>query len=149
MTTDSGFSEGTGSAEGVSEERARRFYDRLRENLDSRVKRLGKVGELLLLVPDVFILLWRLANDPRVASNHKVLLGSGVAYYLFPLDVIPDFLGIGFLDDLMFGVYILNRLLSDIDEEILREHWSGDGDVLDMIRRVLGSADLLISKKFK
>lgn len=151
MTTDSGFSAGKDAIDAVgevSEERANRFYDRLRENLESRAARLGRLGEYLLLVPDVFILLWRLANDPRVGSNHKILLGSGVAYYFFPLDVIPDFLGVGFLDDLVFGVYILNRLLSNIDESIIREHWSGDGDVLEMIRKVLGSADQIVSTKF-
>lgn len=151
MTTESGFSAGSDAIDAVgdvSEERANRFYDRLRENLESRARKLGKLGEYLLLVPDVFILLWRLANDPRVGSNHKLLLGSGVAYYLFPLDVIPDFLGVGFLDDLVFGVYILNRLLRDIDESIIRDHWSGDGDVLDMIRKVLGSVDKLVPTKF-
>jgi len=149
MTTESEYPGRPAIAGNISEEKAKRFYDRLRENLGSRAKKFGKVGELLLLVPDVFILLWRLANDPRVSSNHKVLLGSGLAYYFFPLDVVPDFLGIGFVDDLIFGVYILNRLLQDVDEEILREHWSGEGDVLDMIRRVLGSADGFLSKKFK
>lgn len=151
MTTESGSSTGKDAIEAVgdvSEERANRFYDRLRENLESRAAKLGKLGEYLLLVPDVFILLWRLANDPRVGSNHKILLGSGIAYYLFPLDVIPDFLGVGLLDDLVFGVYILNRLLNDIDVSIVREHWSGDGDVLEMIRKVLGSVDKLLPTKF-
>lgn len=147
MTTGSDFSAGIEGGN-ISEERARRFYDRLRSGLDARVKRLGKMGEFVLLVPDVFILLWRLANDPRVASSHKVLLGSGLAYYLFPLDVIPDFLGIGFIDDLIFGVYIINRLLQDVDDSIVREHWSGEGDVLDMVKRVLGMADPFLSKRF-
>lgn len=151
MTTETGSSTGRDAIDvvgEVSEERANRFYDRLRENLQARAAKLGKLGEYLLLVPDVFILLWRLANDPRVASRHKILLGSGVAYFFFPLDVIPDFLAVGFLDDLVFGVFILNRLFSDIDESIIREHWSGEGDVLDMIHKVLGSADKLVSTKF-
>jgi len=52
---------------------------------------------------------------------------------------------IGFLDDLVFGVYILNKILLDTDEVILREHWSGGEDVLGMIRRVLNSADTLVA----
>ena len=84
----------------VSHEQAQRFYDRLRERVVSRVGE--KSASLLLLVPDVFLLLWRLLNDSRVNGANKVLLGSGVAYYFLPLDVVPElFLGpIGFVDDL-------------------------------------------------
>ena len=127
----------------VSDEQAERFYDRLRERIH------GKLGEkaagLLLLVPDVFLLLWRLVNDPRVTGSNKILLGSGIAYYFLPLDVIPElFLGpVGFVDDLIFGVYMLNKILSDTAPEILREHWSGSEDVLAMIQRVLDAADKL------
>jgi len=127
----------------VSNEQAERFYDRLRERIH------GKLGEkatgLLLLVPDVFLLLWRLVNDPRVTGSNKILLGSGIAYYFLPLDVIPElFLGpVGFIDDLIFGVYMLNKILSDTPPEILREHWSGSEDVLAMIQRVLDAADKL------
>lgn len=125
----------------VSQEQAQRFYDRLRERVASR---LGETpASLLLLVPDVFLLLWRLVTDPRVSGANKVLLGSGIAYYFLPLDVVPElFLGpIGFVDDLIIGVYMLNRILSDTDPEILREHWSGSEDVLKMIQRVLDAAD--------
>jgi uncharacterized membrane protein YkvA (DUF1232 family) len=126
---------------GVSEEQARRFYDRLRERVASRLGE--KPTSLLLLVPDVFLLLWRLLNDSRVNGANKVLLGSGIAYYFLPLDVVPElFLGpIGFVDDVIIGVYMLNRILADTDPAILREHWSGSEDVLKMIQRVLDTAD--------
>ena len=134
----------------VSQERVERFYDRLRQRihtyLESKGRVLGKTGDFLLLVPDFFILLWRVTNDPRTSGKDKVLLGSGIAYYFLPLDIVPELLigPIGFLDDLVFGVYILNKLLSDIDPAILREHWSGDEDVLQTIQRVLNSADNLV-----
>jgi uncharacterized membrane protein YkvA (DUF1232 family) len=136
----------------VSGERARRFYDRMRDNirtyLENRGTTAGTTAEYLLLAPDVFVLLWRLINDKRVSSGNKVMLGSGIAYYLFPLDIIPEgFMGpLGYVDDLVFGVYILNRLLVDTDPEILREHWSGRDDVLATIRKVLNAADNLVGK---
>ena len=143
----------------ISSERAQRFYDkvrdRIREYLDKKGSLAGKSGEYLLLVPDMFMLLWRLINDSRVNSKNKVLLGSGLAYYLFPLDIMPEgFLGpIGYIDDLVFGVYLLNRMLTDTDPEILREHWSGSEDVLATIQNVLNAADNLVGKdilgKFK
>ena len=135
--------------EQLTEERAQRFYDRIRRSIQRFLQRrpaLGKTGEYLLLVPDVFILLWRLTTDPRVTGKNKVLLGSGVAYYIIPFDLIPEALfgPIGYLDDLVFGVYILNKVLGDVDASVLREHWPGDSDVLDSIQRVLNAADSLV-----
>lgn len=135
---------------GISQDRAERFYDRLRDSvrryLDKKGKLAGRTGEFLLLVPDVFILLWRLVNDARVSGKNKVMLGSGLAYFFFPLDIIPDFIGIGYLDDLIFGVYLLNKMLNDTDPEVLRQHWSGSEDVLTTIQKVLDSADNLVGK---
>lgn len=134
----------------LSQERAERFYDRLRTRvrryLGDKGSLTGKTGEFLLLVPDIFILLWRLVNDPRVNSKNKVMLGSGIAYFLFPLDLMPDFFGIGYLDDLVFAVFLLNKMLSDTDPAILREHWSGKDDLLATIQKVLNSADNLVGK---
>ena len=138
----------------VSKSKADRFYDRLRGSIASYLERkgsaVGKAGEFLLLVPDVFILLWRLTTDRRVQGKHKVLLVSGLAYYISPIDFMPEaILGpIGYLDDLVFGVYILNKVLADTDISIVREHWSGSEDILDSIQRVLGAADGLVGSKF-
>jgi uncharacterized membrane protein YkvA (DUF1232 family) len=139
------------SAGEMSEGRAQRFYDRVRTAVHTYVARkggatLGKTAEFLLLVPDVFILLWRLTTDGRVTGKNKVLLGSAVAYYIFPLDIIPEALvgPIGYLDDLVFGVYVLSKVLRDTDPEVLRQHWSGSSDVLETIQRVLNAADSLV-----
>ena len=110
----------------VSNDRATRFYDRMRDAirgyLDKKGALAGKTGEYLLLAPDVFVLLWRLVNDSRVNSKNKMMLGSGLAYYFFPLDIMPEgFLGpVGYIDDLVFAVYLLNKMLSDTDAEVLR-----------------------------
>ena len=134
----------------ISAARVERFYDRLRHRIHDYLEAKGRIatksGEFLLMAPDFFILLWRLANDSRVNGKNKVLLGSGLAYYFFPLDIVPELIlgPVGFLDDVVFGVYMLNRMLSDTSPEILREHWSGDEDVLQAIQRVLNSADNLV-----
>jgi uncharacterized membrane protein YkvA (DUF1232 family) len=127
-----------------------RFYDRLRERIHSYVGKgrvTEKIADFLLLAPDVFMLLWRLTNDPRVSGKDKVLLGTGVAYYIFPFDIVPEaILGpIGYLDDLVFGVYVLNRMLSDTEPQILREHWSGHEDILASIQKVLTAVDNLLA----
>lgn len=134
----------------ISPDRAQRFYDKVRNNIRAFLEKKGSVagksGEYLLLVPDMFMLLWRLINDARVNSKNKVLLGSGLAYYLFPLDIMPEaFLGpMGYIDDLVFGVYLLNKMLADTDPEVLREHWSGSDDLFETIQKVLHAADKLV-----
>ena len=139
------------AARPIEREHAERFYDRLRNQIHSHLESgkpaIEKAAEFLLLVPDVFILLWRLLNDSRVNGKNKVLLGTGVAYFIFPFDIVPEAIvgPIGYLDDLVFGVYVLNRMLADTDVTILREHWSGREDVLDTIRNVLDSADKLVA----
>lgn len=137
----------------MSSERAQRFYDRVRGNIQRYLAKRGRIVEkgadFLLLVPDVFILLWRLANDPRVSGKNKVLLGSAIAYFVFPLDFMPEaFFGpIGFLDDLVFAAYALNKILADTDPNVLREHWAGDTDVLESMQRVLNAADNLVGSE--
>jgi uncharacterized membrane protein YkvA (DUF1232 family) len=134
----------------VTSDRATRFYDRMRERirkyLDEKGTLAGKAGDYLLLAPDIFVLLWRLVNDPRVNNKNKVALGSGLAYFLFPLDVTPEaFFGpIGYIDDLIFGVLLLKRMLVDTDAAILREHWSGNEDILTTIEKILSSAEQLV-----
>jgi uncharacterized membrane protein YkvA (DUF1232 family) len=122
----------------------------IRQYVEKKGSALGKTAEFLMLVPDVFILLWRLANDARVNGKNKVLLGTSIAYYLFPFDIIPEGIvgPMGFMDDLVFGVYVLNRMLGDTDVAIIRQHWSGSEDVLETIQRVLNAGDNLVGSDF-
>lgn len=137
----------------VTSDRATRFYDRMRDRirkyLDEKGTIAGKAGEYLLLAPDIFVLLWRLVNDPRVDKKNKVSLGTGLAYFLFPLDITPEaFFGpIGYIDDLIFGVLLLKRLLVDTDASVLREHWSGNEDILTTIEKILSSAEQLVGSE--
>jgi uncharacterized membrane protein YkvA (DUF1232 family) len=137
-------------ADELPRDRATRFYDRIRNTMRSYVEKkgaiLGKTADFLLLVPDVFILLWRLAIDARVEGKDKVLLGSAVAYYVMPFDLVPEAIvgPIGYLDDLVLGVFVLNKVIGSVDPNVIREHWSGDENVLDMIQRVLNAASGLI-----
>ena len=137
----------------ISSTRAERFYDRMRERIRAYLEKkgtvAGKTGEYLLLAPDVFVLLWRLVNDPRVNSKSKVALGGGLAYFLFPLDMMPEaFFGpVGFIDDLIFAVLLLKKVLVDTDVAIVREHWSGRDDLLTMIEKVLSAAEQLVGSE--
>ncbi len=91
------------------------------------------VKEAALLVPNSVKLLMRLARDPRIPLRRKIPVVAAIGYAVSPIDVIPDFLlGVGMLDDAVVISFALDNLLSDTDPEILREHWDGTQDALDL-----------------
>jgi len=59
--------------------------------------------------------------------------------------VIPDFIvGIGHVDDLIIAVFALDHILNRVPDEIVREHWDGDEDILDVVRNVLDISSSLV-----
>jgi uncharacterized membrane protein YkvA (DUF1232 family) len=124
--------------------RERRLYDRLRAALAARRpgERSG-VREGLLLLPDLTVLLLRLLRDPRVPVGAKVIAGLGIGYVLSPIDLVPEglFGPIGLVDDLFIVGATLSRLVNTVHPDIVRSHWSGQGDALDAIQSACGWAE--------
>lgn len=139
-----------------SKEKGERFYARLRKRIHSWLeKNLAvdpKVREYLLLLPDLFVLLVRLISDQRIELKYRLQLMLALVYVISPLDLIPDFaLPFGFLDDAVAVVYALTRLINIMGtagEDILIEHWEGDGNLLDKLQKLSRDADRLLSSGF-
>jgi uncharacterized membrane protein YkvA (DUF1232 family) len=86
----------------------------------------------VLAVPDFFVMMVRLARDPRVSAKSKILVGAVIAYFLSPLDVIPDLLGgLGLVDDLAIALFAIEELKSAVPTTVLEEAWPGEGKVLE------------------
>lgn len=135
----------------LSEEH-QRFYDKLREKIAAFIREKGlsdKVASYVLLAPDLFVVLARLVMDKRVSMQAKTVAGIAVAYFITPIDLIPEVItgALGYLDDVVLAVYALRKILVDVDEQIVREHWSGEEDLLAVITRVVKNADELIGHK--
>jgi uncharacterized membrane protein YkvA (DUF1232 family) len=116
------------------------FYDRLREKILHGVERKGgKYGEAaaeaLLLVPDVFILLVRLALDKEVPRGTRALIGGALAYFVMPADLLPEaILGAGgYLEDLVLAAAVLSQAFGGELERYAHKHWSGSHE----LRKVL------------
>ena len=127
--------------------REQRFYDRIRALVVKQEPgRPSGLRDILLLLPDLAVLLFRLSRDPRVPVGGKAIALMGAAYLLSPLDLIPEILGpIGFADDLLVAAACLSRLLNYVHPDVVRAHWSGQGDALDAIHRVTQwSEDLVV-----
>ena len=94
--------------------------------------------EYALLLPRLLRLVWNLARDPRVPARSKALLFMAGGYIASPVDVLPDFIpGVGQLDDLVLLAFVLDRIINRVPPEVVAEHWTGDQDVLDVIRQIL------------
>lgn len=134
--------------------RAERFYSRLRAKVAAWLERRrvrGPLREYLLLLPDFFALVIRLLRDPRVESGLKAQLLAASAYVITPLDFVPDILApLGLADDTIVLALIISRvaaLLGQAGGDVLTEHWEGEGDVLEQVRRVLGAADRVVNHR--
>lgn len=120
------------------------FYKKIRSQISAFLEKKNfKHGDILLMAPDFFHLLVKLSLDARVPSEKKIKLGAAIAYFISPIDLLPEaFLGpIGYMDDIAVAAYVLNDFINSGDLDILYEHWAGEGDILAGIQNVLTIAD--------
>jgi uncharacterized membrane protein YkvA (DUF1232 family) len=107
--------------------------------------RQTSLKEYALLAPRLIKLLTRLMRDPRVQPRSKAVLLITAAYLMSPIDVIPDMVpGVGQLDDIIIVAFALDHLLNRIPEDLVKEHWDGDEDVLEIVRHVVEIAAGLV-----
>lgn len=125
---------------GITESACDDFYHKLRQTIDGYVAKHtnSDISEMILFVPDFFYLLTKLAADPRISSENKSQIIVAIAYFLSPLDIIPDALfGYGWLDDLYLALIVTKNLLKTTDMSILKEYWPEDDDIAAIIETTL------------
>jgi uncharacterized membrane protein YkvA (DUF1232 family) len=132
----------------VTDEQQRRedFYQALRARITDWLASKGKGfrhAQLLLLAPDLFHLLTRLMLDPRIPVSEKAGLGAALAYFVSPIDLLPEALlgSVGYVDDVALAAYALSRLINAGHGAVAKELWAGDGDLLAAIQQILEVAD--------
>jgi uncharacterized membrane protein YkvA (DUF1232 family) len=104
--------------------------------VDAR-SRQDLVIEAAMLLPNIVKLLNRLLRDRRVPMRRKAFIGAVLVYVVSPVDLIPDFvIGIGRLDDLVLVSLAIDHLMAGAGEDIVRSHWDGSEDGLDLVRSV-------------
>lgn len=127
------------------------FYEKLRSKLADKAPKSGmmsKITDYLFLLPDFFMLLCRLMVDDRVENKTKGFILGVIGYVILPIDIIPDFIPvIGFVDDLIIVVYALDQILKYTDEQILLDNWSGKGDLILSIRKIIAVVDSAVGQK--
>jgi len=120
----------------------------------SKLKRRDKVvmkdrmRSFVMFLPNMVLLLSRLLKDNRVPIAEKALFLAAIVYVISPLDFIPDFFPfIGQIDDIYVVALVLLRLLNRTDEGVVRQHWSGGGDIVSLANSVASIAPKFLPKR--
>ena len=102
-----------------------------------------RLKNLLLFIPNMLLLCARLLTDSRVPATERALVAGAIIYALIPFDLIPDMIPfVGQVDDAYLIALTLLRLMERTDPKVVREHWRGGGDVVELI----GAAALVAAK---
>ena len=134
----------------MNPEKEQDFYQKLRRKIktwsEKEENQSYRWAKWLLLAPDLFHLLIRLVADPDVPLTEKVKLAAVVAYFISPLDLLPEMIlgPTGFLDDIVLSAYALNSMVNRVDPVLVRKHWAGEGDVLITLQNIVNLADQMI-----
>ncbi len=125
------------------------FYQSLRRKISDYLNTDGgkkyKFAEYLLIAPDLFHLLCRLTFDKDVSVADKAKLAVAIAYFVSPVDLIPDvLLPVGYIDDVGIAAFVLNSIINNTNPEIVEKYWTGEKNILEVIKSILKTADEMI-----
>ena len=110
----------------------------------------SRMTNLLLVIPNLLLLSARLMVDPRVPAKERLLVAGAIVYAFMPLDFIPDMLPfIGQVDDAYLIALTLLRLMTVTDPRVVREHWRGGGDVVELVGATALIAAKLLPKRIR
>lgn len=108
----------------------------------------SRMSNFLMFIPNFLKLLGRLLSDARVPLAEKALFAGAIVYVIMPLDFLPDVLPfIGQVDDVYLVALTLLRLINRTDETVVRENWSGGGDIVSLANSIASLAPMLLPKR--
>lgn len=94
--------------------------------------------ELLMFIPNLTKMLYRLVKEPKIAASEKALFLSALAYVISPLDFLPDIIPfLGQIDDLLLVSLVLKRFMNTAGEDLLLQYWDGKQKLLVFFNNVL------------
>ena len=114
------------------------------------LKARARLKSLLLFIPNMVLLCGRLLTDPRVPKTEKALVAGAIIYAIVPLDLIPDFIPfVGQIDDAYLIAITLLRLVDRTDPNIVREHWNGGGDIIQLTEMLAMTTKKLLPARIR
>jgi uncharacterized membrane protein YkvA (DUF1232 family) len=86
-------------------------------------------------MPSLGKLLVALLFDSRVPRANKLVVGAITAYLVSPAGITPKrLLGLKRINELLLPLIALDVLINGASDEVLKEHWTGDPEILRTLR---------------
>ncbi len=129
------------------------FYQKMRSDIrnwvQSKTGKESQWSEYLLLAPDLFHLLAKLALDKEVPNVEKAKIAGALAYFISPIDLLPEALlgPIGYLDDVALAAYVINSVMHNCDPAIVTRHWAGEQNILQLVQQIVDVASDMLGNK--
>jgi uncharacterized membrane protein YkvA (DUF1232 family) len=125
------------------------FYQQMRDSIRIWLEGKGvnyQFTDYLLAAPDLFHLLCKLTIDKEVPVSEKAKLAGAIVYFVSPFDLLPEAVTgpVGYIDDVAVAAFVLNGLINKTNPKIVRRHWAGNNDILDLIQQILQVADEMV-----
>jgi len=125
------------------------FYLNFRHRVRSWFATKGKSSvwsEYVMAAPDFLHLLCKLSIDRDVPAAERAKLAGALAYFILPADLIPELIAgpAGYVDDVALAAYVVSFIAKTVDPVVIRRHWAGNGDILELIERTLKVADQMV-----
>ncbi|HJQ76889.1 MAG TPA: YkvA family protein [Acidimicrobiia bacterium] len=106
------------------------------------------ITDAVMMMPNIVKLVARLLKDPRVPRRAKITLGIACAYVVSPIDFIPEFIPvIGWADDIVLLMFAIDSLIERSGPALVEEHWDGPGDLLGLVRDVVGISRNVVPRR--
>lgn len=120
------------------EKKAKSIYvdkEKLKRLLNSAIEILEENEQLNEIVQDITIMIqlikdWVKGDYKELSKNTIILIIIALLYLVIPLDIIPDFLPMGFIDDMAVIGFVM-KMISDEINKYKKWKYKGGEDVIE------------------
>lgn len=110
----------------------------------------GRHEDLIYQAPVFYRLMVNLLDDPRLPERMRPMVLSTIAYFILPVDIIPEDIEgpYGYVDDIFLCALTARHISHELQlDAILTENWDGECPVLPLIEDVLTREKELIGEQ--
>ena len=126
------------------------LFTQISEWVNSNDGKRNKWTKYLRYTPEILTLLCNLSTDKNVSVEMKAKLAGALAYFIAPIDLIPEGLhgpG-GFIDDIAVAALVIKSIIKENGENIVAENWTNtEIDINYLIDNITSDAEKMVGKK--
>lgn len=103
---------------------------------DKLPEKIKIASDIILVLPDIIALIYRLLKDNRVSMKTKLIISASLGYIVFPIDIIPKKVPfIGSIDELAVAFFALNNIASNVPTKVIAENWEGKNELILVLKK--------------